>query len=189
MNILSVENISKSFGERLLFEDVSFGIEAGQKVALIARNGAGKTSLLNILLGNDTPDSGKIVYRNDIRIAFLEQNPVFIETETVLDTVLNSDNPMVVATRNYERAMLDMRLHNSPENLEAFHLAVSKLDELNAWDFETKVKEVLGKLQINDINQLMGELSGGSAGKWHFPRFCLKMLILCFLMNLLITLI
>jgi len=174
MNILSVENISKSFGEKLLFENVSFGIESGQKVALIARNGAGKTSLLNILLGRDTPDTGKIVFRNGLRIACLEQNPDFSAGETVIDSVLNSDNPLMIAIREYELAALRLRLDESAENHEDFHKATTRIDELNAWDAETRVKEVLGKLGIEDINQPMSDLSGGQRRKVALSKVLLE---------------
>ena len=105
MNYLSVENLTKSYGEKLLFEDISFGIDAGSKVALIARNGTGKTTLLNIITGSDIPDSGKVVLRKDIRMAYLSQQPQFDESLSVFDAILSSETKYVKAVRNYETAV------------------------------------------------------------------------------------
>ena len=105
MNLLSVENLSKSFGVKALFNNLNFGIEQGQKVALVARNGAGKSTLLKILQGKEIPDSGEVVFRKDIRVGFLEQDPIFNPGETVYNTLFNSDSPQLQAVRNYELAM------------------------------------------------------------------------------------
>ncbi len=167
MNYLTVENLTKTYGEKLLFENITFGIERGQKTALIARNGTGKTTLLNIIAGREFPDSGKVILRNDIRLTYLEQNPEFNPAHSVIDSLLNSDNEFIQAIRNYE-AILDEMHHHSKENTMGFEPltrqlehAIRKMDGLNAWDFETRIKEVLSRLKIDNIRQPVGELSGG----------------------------
>ena len=160
MNYLSVENLSKSYGEKLLFEDVSFGLEAGEKVALIAKNGTGKTTLLKILTGMDIPDAGKVVLRNDIQVAFLQQQSAFADEMSIFDAILSSDTEYVRAVRSYEQALL-----KSEEEPETLQEAIGHMDRVGAWDFEYRVKEVLGKLQIHDVQQTMGSLSGGQKRK------------------------
>ena len=107
--LLTVENLSKSFGEKILFENISFGINAGQKTALIARNGTGKTSLLNILTGTVLADEGRVTFRNDIRMAYLPQNPLMNENQTVRDYVFASENKYVQAVNTYEKALLNIQ--------------------------------------------------------------------------------
>ena len=106
MNYLSVENLSKSYGIRVLFEQLSFGINKGQRVALVARNGTGKSSLLKILSGKDTPDSGKVTYRNDIKTGYLDQHPELDESKTIMEEVFGSDNPVISAIKEYEECLL-----------------------------------------------------------------------------------
>ena len=168
MNYLSVENLSKTYGEKLLFEKVTFGIDKGDKVALIARNGTGKTTLLNIITGLETPDTGQVILRNDIRVSYLSQNPVFDETLSVINAILNSDNEFIRAIKNYE-AILE-RLSHSGEDFGQLHRqeldsqleeAIRKMDGLHAWDFENRIKEVLTRLKIANFNQPVHELSGG----------------------------
>jgi ATP-binding cassette subfamily F protein uup len=160
MNYLSVENLSKSYGEKVLFEDISFGLEAGSKVALIAKNGTGKTTLLNILMGTDIPDSGSVVLRKDISVAFLRQQMAFDEHMSVFDAILSSDTEYVRAVRAYEKALLDAQ--EKPETLQE---AIAQMDRVEAWDFEYRVKEVLGKLQIHDVQAPLKTLSGGQKRK------------------------
>lgn len=155
MNYLSVEEISRSYGERVLFKDLSFGIDKGQKVALVARNGVGKTSLLDIICGIEPPEGGRVVTRNDIRIGFLVQDPQFEADSTVIDAVLNAEDERMLAVRQYEKALLH------PENDEAYQAAFNKMDSLSAWNLESTIKEVLGKLNITDLEQKTGTLSGG----------------------------
>ncbi|MBP8041554.1 MAG: ABC-F family ATP-binding cassette domain-containing protein [Bacteroidales bacterium] len=168
MNYLSVENLSKTYGEKLLFEKVTFGIDKGEKAALIARNGTGKTTLLNIITGIETPDTGQVILRNDIRVSYLSQNPVFDETLSVINAILNSDNEFIRAIKNYE-AILD-RLSHAGEDSGQRHRqeldsqleeAIRKMDGLHAWDFENRIKEVLTRLKIANFNQPVHELSGG----------------------------
>lgn len=165
MNFLSAEQISKSFGEKLLFSNVSFGIQSGQKVALIAKNGAGKSSLLKIILGQDTPDSGRISLRSDIKIAYLEQNPQFDPAQSTLQVLFNDDNDFIRAIRNYELISTKMSVDHSPEVQKEFERAVAMMDAQDAWNYETKAREILGKFDIHDLNQLIGELSGGQKKK------------------------
>jgi len=167
MNYLTVENLSKTYGEKLLFENITFGIDKGQKVALIARNGTGKTTLINIITGSEIPDSGTVIMRNDIRISHLPQNPFFHENLSVIDTILNSDNEFILAIKNYEAILDEINIQNqnntgnqSELNKKLEH-AIHKMDSLSAWDFESRIKEVLSRLKIFNINQPVFELSGG----------------------------
>lgn len=155
MNYLSVEEVSRSYGERELFNDLSFGIDKGQKVALVARNGVGKTSLLDIICGIEPPEGGRVVTRNDIRIGFLVQDPQFEADSTVIDAVLNAEDERMLAVREYEKALLH------PENDEAYQAAFNKMDSMQAWNLESTIKEVLGKLNLTDLDQKTGTLSGG----------------------------
>jgi len=155
VNYLSVENISKSFGERVLFNDLSFGINKDQKVAFIAKNGTGKTSLLNIITGNAEADSGRIVIRKGIHVAFLSQNENLDPKLTVEETIFASDNPVLDIIANYEKALLN------PDDAEAYQKAFEKMDAHNAWDFETQYKQILSKLKLDDLSQKVSNLSGG----------------------------
>lgn len=155
MNYLSVENISKSFGERVLFEHISFGINKDQKVAFIAKNGTGKTSLLNIIAGLDESDSGQIVKRKDINVAFLPQEPNLNDTLTIEETIFASDNKILQVIRQYEKAL------ENPDDSEAYQKAFEQMDLHNAWDFETLYKQILFKLKLENLNQKVHLLSGG----------------------------
>jgi len=167
MNYLSVENLTKTYGEKILFENISFGVDKGQKVALIARNGTGKTTLLNILAGKEIPDDGKVIIRSDMRITYLEQNPDLDPKLSVINSLLNSDNEFILAIKNYESILEEINIHNKSisKNYESLtkqlEQAIQKMDGLNAWDFETRIKEVLSRLKISNIKQNVGELSGG----------------------------
>jgi ATP-binding cassette subfamily F protein uup len=173
MNYLTVENLTKTYGEKLLFENITFGIDKGQKVALIARNGTGKTTLINIITGSEIPDDGKVIMRNDIKVSYLPQNPLFTDNVSVIDTILNSDNEFIVAIKDYEEILDQISSHNKvlatgsshTEGIDQLNkkleVAIHKIDSLNAWDFESRIKEVLSRLKISNINQNVGELSGG----------------------------
>ncbi|KAB1064069.1 ABC-F family ATP-binding cassette domain-containing protein [Salibacter halophilus] len=154
MNYLSVENLSKRYGEKLLFENISFGIDKGQKVALVARNGTGKSSLLNVLAGNEAPETGSVVYRNDLRVSFLPQEPQFESGQTVLDTLFSSDHELVQVIKEYQRSMEE-------EDTEAMQSAFEKLDRLNGWDFEVRARQIFTKLKTGKLNQKVDTLSGG----------------------------
>ncbi|MFY0715073.1 ABC-F family ATP-binding cassette domain-containing protein [Seonamhaeicola sp. NFXS20] len=155
MNYLTVENISKSYGELVLFENLSFSVHKDQKIAFVAKNGTGKTSILNILSGEDQADSGNIIYRKDIKVAFLSQDPKFDNNLTVEETIFASDNPILEVIRNYEQALLN------PEDTEAYQKAFENMEQHHAWDFETQYKQILFKLKLENLNQKVGLLSGG----------------------------
>ncbi|MFA7081699.1 MAG: ABC-F family ATP-binding cassette domain-containing protein [Bacteroidales bacterium] len=164
-NLLTVENLSKSFGDKQLFEGISFGVNKGQKVALVARNGAGKTTLLNIIAKRTLPDSGEVSFRNDIHYIYLEQNP-YLDTElSVLDVIFTSDNPTMVAVREYEEAMFLASKEDSEENQQRLIDAMSEVDRLSAWDYDSRAKEILSKLGITNLEQTVSTLSGGEKKK------------------------
>jgi len=156
MNYLSVENISKSYGERVLFEKVSFGINKDQKVAFIAKNGTGKSTILNIITGRDQSDiGGKVVIRKDIDMAFLSQDDIFDPNMTIEEAIFASDNKTLKAIHQYEIAL------ENPDDEVAYQKAFDLMDNLNAWDFETQYKQILFKLKLEDIHQKISLLSGG----------------------------
>lgn len=163
MNYLMVDGVSKAFGERVLFENLTLGIDAGQKIALIARNGIGKTTLLNIIAGVESPDEGSVIYRNGIRVSFLSQNPEFDENKNVVDVLFDVDNAIMRATRRYEEALYLMDRGECSDN--ELHEAMAQMDSEGAWDYESKVKEVLSKFNIRDFHQKVGQLSGGQKKK------------------------
>ena len=157
MNYLTLENITKSYGEKILFRNVDLQVSKGQKVALIAKNGSGKTTLLRVVAGVE-PSEGqdaKIVLRKDIRVGYLPQEPEFFARHTALEAILDSDSEVVMATRRYERALLH------PENTSELQAALSRMDDLKAWDFEARVKEILYKFSITNLEQSVSTLSGG----------------------------
>ena len=155
MNLLSVEGISKAFGDRVLFKTLSFGINKGQKVALIAKNGTGKTSILKILAKIDTPDQGEVNFRKGIRVSFLQQEPNLNSNISIEATILSSDNETLKIISTYEKAL------ENPEDIKAYQKAFEAMDLNDAWDFETKYKQVLSKLKLNDLKLKVGTLSGG----------------------------
>lgn len=161
MNYLTVENLTKSYGEKLLFEDISFSIEQGSKVALIANNGAGKTTLLNIITGKDIPDNGNVELRKDIRVTYLEQNPFLPEEKTVLEALFDSDNELIKCIREYNDIVQKTNENNTPENQQKMQKAMSTMDRLDAWDYDFKIKEVLTKFKVPRFDQTCGTLSGG----------------------------
>ena len=155
MNLLSVENIAKSYGELVLFENISFGINKDQKIALIAKNGDGKTSILNILSGKDVPDSGLVNYRKGVRVSFLEQEPDLNPDLTVEETIFASDNEVLKVILAYEKVL------ENPEDEDAYQKAFEAMERFDAWDFETQYKQILFKLKLEDIHTKVGLLSGG----------------------------
>jgi len=154
ISYLQVENLSKSYGDLTLFEGISFGVGQGQKIALIAKNGTGKTSLLNIIAGIDSQDFGDVIFRNDIKVAYLQQNPNLENSNTVLNEVFNSDDPVLSVIREYEKVISSNDQEKMTEILE-------KMDQYKAWDYENKVKQILSKLKITNFDQVIGQLSGG----------------------------
>ena len=155
MNYLNVENISKSYGELSLFENLSFSIHKDQKIAFVAKNGTGKTTILNILSGKDTPDSGQIIYRKDLRTTFLSQEPVLDQSLTVEETILKSDNPILNVINTYHQAL------ENPEDSKLYQTAFDDMERYQAWDYETQYTQILFKLKLVDLDQKVSELSGG----------------------------
>lgn len=155
MNYLSVENISKSYGERTLFENLSFGINKDQKIAFIAKNGSGKTTILNIIAGKDTPDTGQVVMRKDIKIEFLSQEPELQSDLTIEENIFASDNDILKVIENYEKAL------ENPDDTEIYQKAFEAMDRHQAWDFETQYKQILSKLKLDNLKQTVNNLSGG----------------------------
>ena len=154
MNYLSAENISRNLGERWLFKELTFGVLQGEKVALIGSNGCGKSSLLDIISGKVQPDGGVVSIRKDIRVGYLDQNPEFQASKTVLETIFYAENEITQALKNYEISI-------ETGNDDLLSKSIETLDALNGWDYEAKVKQILGKLGVHDFEKLMGELSGG----------------------------
>lgn len=155
MNYLNVENISKSYGELVLFQDLSFSIHKDQKIAFVAKNGSGKTSILNILSGKDTPDEGQVVIRKGLRLAFLDQEPDLDPKLTIEETIFASDIPILKVIEAYEKAL------KNPEDTEAYQLAFEAMDRNNAWEFETQYQQILSQLKLDDLNLKVSVLSGG----------------------------
>ena len=151
---LNIDKLTKSFGDLMLFEDITFGIEQGQKIGLIAKNGSGKTTLLNIIAGKEDYDSGSVVFRNDLRVGYLEQSPVYPEGLTVLQACFYSKNETVKLIAEYEQAMSSDDHSNLNDILE-------RMDALKAWDYEQRAKQILGQLKIHNLDQKVESLSGG----------------------------
>ncbi|MCK5846605.1 MAG: ABC-F family ATP-binding cassette domain-containing protein [Bacteroidales bacterium] len=165
MNLLQVNNLSKAYGEKQLFHNVNFGINQGQKVAFIAQNGMGKTSLLNIIMGIDIQDEGDVVIRKDIKISYLAQNPVFNNDQTIFEAVLDSENELFSIIKSYEDALEQLSVDDSDAAQDALQIAMAAMDIKSAWDYENKIKEVLFKLKISNLNQKVKSLSGGQRRK------------------------
>lgn len=155
MNYLSVENVSKSFGMLVLFENLSFGINQGQKIGFVAKNGTGKTSLLNILAGKDTPDSGIVTYRKDLNVAFLSQETELNPSLTIEETIFSTNLPILKIIERYEKAI------QNPDDIEEMQKAIDAMDANQAWDFETTYKQILSKLKLDNIKVKVEKLSGG----------------------------
>ncbi len=155
MNYVSVENIAKSYGELVLFENISFGINKDQKIGFVAKNGSGKTSLLHILAALDAPDTGQVISRKGITISFLPQEPNLDPTLTIEETIFASDNRTLKTIQSYEKALLNM------EDQDAYQKAFEAMDAVQAWDFETQYKQILFKLKLDDLDRKVKMLSGG----------------------------
>ncbi|WP_066629276.1 ABC-F family ATP-binding cassette domain-containing protein [Labilibacter marinus] len=154
MNYLSVENLTHHWGDIRLFDDLNFGVSEGQKIGLIARNGTGKTTLLNILAHVLPNESGLITYRKGISVGYLPQIPQLDDNHSVIEEIFASDNPQVIAIKAYEKALAD-------ENHEELGHLIEELDKLNAWDFESRIKQILTELKITNFDQQISQLSGG----------------------------
>lgn len=155
MNLLSVEGISKAYGERIIFEPLSFGMSKGQKIALIAKNGSGKTSILKIIAQQDTPDQGLVNFRKGTQVSYLPQDPVLDPNKTVEEIILASGNQTLEVIAAYEKAL------QNPEDAESYQKAFEAMDQHQAWDFETQYKQLLSKLKLDDLTLKVAALSGG----------------------------
>lgn len=154
MHYVSAENLGKSYGVKPLFENISFHISEGDKIALVARNGSGKSTLLKIIAGKDFSDEGKLWVNKDVEVAFFEQEPQLEENETVLNNIFHIAHPIINVIKEYEAAIEE----GDDQKLTTL---LAKMDELNAWDFDSKVKQILGKLNIHNLQQRISTLSGG----------------------------
>lgn len=154
MHYVSVEGLGKSYGVEPLFDNISFHIEEGDKISLVAKNGAGKSTILKIIAGKETPDAGKVWIHKDVTIALFEQEPVFEENKTILDNIFFHDHPVINAIKNFEAV-------SDEGNVEKITDAIGEMNDLNAWDFDSKVKQILGKLNIHHLQQFAHTLSGG----------------------------
>jgi ATP-binding cassette subfamily F protein uup len=154
ISFLQIDNLSKRFGDLVLYENISFGVARGEKIGLIARNGAGKTTLFNMISGKETADEGVIVFRNDLRVGYLEQSPVYPESLTVLQACFHSWNETVRLIADYETALLS-------DDAKALEALIPRMEQAKAWDYERKAKQILSQLKIKDFDQKVETLSGG----------------------------
>jgi ATP-binding cassette subfamily F protein uup len=159
MNYLSVENITKSFGERVLFENISFGLAQGEKVALVGINGSGKSTLLKILMREETPDTGNLSFRNDIKVGFLSQNPQFQSGQNAMQAIFSSDHESLNIIKEYEKLAQNPDMNAKEQN--RFQELMEKMEAHQLWDYESQVQQILGQLGINDIKQSVENMSGG----------------------------
>lgn len=155
MHYVTVDQISKSYGEVTLFDNLSFSIHKDQKIAFLAKNGSGKTTILNILAGKDQPDSGQVIFRNGLVTSFLPQEPQLDGELTIEETLFAHENPFIKAIRNYQQAL------EQPEDTEAYQKAFETMERLNAWDYDTQFKQILSQLKLDDLSQQVKRLSGG----------------------------
>ncbi|MDB5246498.1 MAG: transporter [Segetibacter sp.] len=164
MHYVTVENLTKAYGVVPLFDSISFHINEGDKIALVARNGVGKSTLLRILAGQETPDSGTVWINKGVTVALFEQDPKFDESKTVLENIFHTDNPVITAIRDYEAAVdaaEEAAEAGKEDDGQAISDALARMDDLNAWSFESKVKEIMDKLNIHHLHQPVAKLSGG----------------------------
>ncbi len=159
MNFLSLESVSKTFGDRTILNRVTFGIDQGQKVALVGVNGSGKSTLLKIISGLETQDQGEVVFRNDIVVRSLLQNPEFRDGQTVMDAVFDTDDEALALIRNYQQLLIE--IENGLANSDRLQSIIDRIDALNAWDRESQIKQILSKLGITDFEKKVNHLSGG----------------------------
>lgn len=174
MNLLSVENLYKAYGDKQLFSGISFGIEQGQRVALVARNGAGKSTLLKILSRGDIADSGNVTFRNNVAVSVLEQEPVFNPDDTVYHALFHSENDMQKAISAYEIALEKQEENPSNENQKRLGEAMEMVEAQDAWNYETKVKQILSSLNIHHLEQKVNSLSGGERKRLALARVLIE---------------
>ena len=170
MNYLTLENISKSYGEKLLFEKLNLYIDKGNKIALVAKNGSGKSTLMRVIFGAEASEgeNAKILMRKDIKVAFLQQDPEFRLDHNVLQAVLASEDPVIAAVQDYREAL------NNPDDEDKMNEALAKMDEFKAWDMESRIKEVLYKFNIVMLDQMVDTLSGGQKKRLALARLIIE---------------
>jgi len=161
MNYLSVENLGKNYGERVLFEGLTFGLSQGDKMALIANNGTGKSSMLKIIAGADVSDEGSVTLRNGIRTGYLSQEPNFDNSLTIEKLITESQTEITKLIKEYEQALINIEKEHNFHNNKSLEELTAKMDKVNAWDYERRIKQILSKFNINDLSQEVGDLSGG----------------------------
>lgn len=161
MNILSVEKLTKSYNEKELFEGITFGLDQGQKAALVGVNGCGKSTLMKIIAGQEPQEDGVVSFRKDVKVSFLPQQPIFDESQTVLDGVFDSEIEELQLIKAYEWNQMRAERFGDEKAIEKIGELISKMDQLNAWDYESQVRSLLGQLGIHALDQKIGELSGG----------------------------
>lgn len=166
-SFLQVENLTKSYGDRILFADITFGVSEGDKIGIIAKNGTGKSTLLNIIGGKESPDSGKITFRNDLRVSILDQMPAFADGTSVIDACTHCDSKMAKAISRYEQAL-------TTGNSDTINEAIHQMDAEGAWDYEDRLKQLLTQLKIYDLNVPINTLSGGQRKRVALARVILE---------------
>ena len=173
MNLLAIENLGKNFGERILFEGLSFGLSKGDKVALIANNGTGKSSLMKIIAGIDSADEGEVVFRNECRVSYLQQDTIFDDSMTINNLIESAHNKISILVNNYETAVEAHSKSNTQKTQRDLEDLTSKMEQENAWDYERRSKQILSKFNITNFEHKVGSLSGGQK-----KRLSLALLIL-----------
>ncbi|HMN88724.1 MAG TPA: ABC-F family ATP-binding cassette domain-containing protein [Saprospiraceae bacterium] len=170
MNYLSLENITKTYGEKVLFQNLSLQINKGQKVALVAKNGTGKSTLLRVIAGIESAEGEQahVLLRRDVRVGYLVQEPDFHESDTILDAVLDSDNPLIQTIKRYEHTLLGLGTESEMQTI------LAKMDDLKAWDMEARIKEMLFKFKISQLDQRIGQLSGGQKKRLALAKILLN---------------
>lgn len=174
MSYFQAQQITKAYGEKVLFEDLSFSISQGQKLGLIARNGAGKTSLLNIIAMLDQPDNGQCAWQSGLKVSYLPQDPVFDPELTLSEALLNADNELSRTVKEYEELMQAIEKKNDPAFAKRLQKIVERMDALQAWDFESRVKQVLTQLKIGRLDAKTAELSGGQVKRLALSRILIE---------------
>ncbi|MCA1747511.1 MAG: ATP-binding cassette domain-containing protein [Bacteroidales bacterium] len=161
MNYLSAENISKAYGVQVLFKGITFGLERGDKTALIARNGTGKTTLLRILSGKESTDTGEFKIRNGIRTAFLEQSPALDNSLTIDALIVSANTPVLSVIRHYEQVISEHSADHSSDGMKLLEAATNEMDHVQGWDYDRRLKQLLDLFRITDTSQSVASLSGG----------------------------
>ena len=161
MNLLAVENLGKNFGERILFEGLSFGLSKGDKVALIANNGTGKSSMLKILAGQDSADEGEVIFRNECKVSYLSQDAIFDDRLTINELINSAHNKISILVKDYEKAVENHSKGGNAQTEKLVEELTAKMEQENAWDYQRRSEQILSKFNINNLQQKVGALSGG----------------------------